>query len=150
MVDTHYHIGYDFYRKFLNLKVLVLSVFSALKYTLSIPKLHTGFADSLTEDLSSIHLSTEGYKVIIKNFTKEKASLEYKSAERSLFKFRSLYSKLEKVEFFHNKEIEVLSEQILLNYYSIEGELRSKAFSDVYVEEDLHLQKFASSLSSSS
>jgi len=102
----------------------------------------------LNKILGEIYVISEGLKVVVKDFDKEKAAQEHNKAKKVLLNYRSLISKLEKVDFFKNQETKTISENTLSNFYSIEAHIRMLAFSDKpVIPEDESLTEFASRLS---
>ncbi len=157
MFYPNYHIGFGFAEKYLEFKIGILKLISHFKVTafnvsnvLTSLHVNSGFIGGINKDLAMFLVVTEGLKVVTKEYDKAAALKEHKEAEKTLSRFRALYTKAEKINFFNHTASPQLFEQILLNFYAIEATLRNIAYSDVDIPEDQYLNEFASALSSGS
>ena len=78
----------------------------------------------------------------------EEAKKIYPDAKKLLSKFKGVYSKMERVNFFGNPKTHKLADGVLLNFYSIESNIRMIALSEEpAIREDKNLIDAASELS---
>lgn len=123
---------------------IVSVLLGAIKLHLGIKRMIIG---RINKQLSTLLIFSEGLKSLVSEYDIQRAKQELPFLEKTLSYFRDIYSDMEQVNFFKNKETELILENILLNFYQIEGELKHKDFTGENSNDDKSLQSFASNLS---
>jgi hypothetical protein len=104
----------------------------------------------LNKELRLFYVVTSKFLDLIKKreTSIEKATKFYCKSQKRLSKFRSIYSKMEKVRFFDNPKTESLVNSVLINLYSIDSHFKMIALSEKQaIPDDKSLKHFASTIS---
>jgi hypothetical protein len=154
MMTLNYNdiILHNFYNK----SKFKLELYSKVDSTLNLFKIHIFnkiLIRSINKDFNGLFFMSSGF---LKNLEETPISpLDAREIhtifEKSLFKYRMLFSKLEKSDFLHNKKTKQLAEGLLDNYYQVEYILRKYSFSSndnsMKNDSDKELTKLASLVS---
>lgn len=148
MISTNYDINsINYGERIVEYRVYLIKVLAFFKKPLIYKTFKTGIIRSFNKTLLFSLVISEGIKTLVKQYDKATAQRTLSITQLKLKHYKKLYASLEEVKFFDNPETEEIAEKVLLNYYSIEAEVRNKALSDNTLDKDKELQSFASNLS---
>jgi hypothetical protein len=109
-----------------------------------------GLIGFVNRKLNAIHNDVEGVldQINTEGLDAESAKKKYTHVERVLSKYKNIYNRLDKANFFNNDKTKEVSNALLVSLYSLEYQYRTVAFCDLTPsEEDKNLIDFASELS---
>lgn len=127
-IQPFYHVDPFYNNRLLNFKIFILGKVAFIKEAFSITAFKTGYVKSLNADLGNLLITLKGVSAITHDFDKSKSKEEYELMAFAIRKYNKIYSILIKINFFNDNFLENTCTEILEEMYSIELELKQKAF----------------------
>ncbi|MDI9365615.1 MAG: hypothetical protein QM541_11740 [Flavobacterium sp.] len=128
IIQPFYHVDPFYNNRLLHFKIFLLEKVAFIKKTFSITAFKTGYVKSLNGDLGNLLITLKGVRAIVNEFDKSKSKEEYRLMVFAIKKYNKIYSILMGIKFFNDSSLEETCTQILDEMYSIELELKKKAF----------------------